>query len=287
MEEPKSPDIGEPVPAKEQGGQHEQTAESKPPETGQHVTPARETKPRTCLDCGFLTIEGRELWQADRDELGTYRHTNRGVYWESGVMPAHPERTQCFKHLWVGYDLTYIDYSADGVVDELERPRGECFFPYQEGFTPEEHRQFLIRTPDFLAKMPTSHDEKAIADTINKEATEDSHPIPDADSRVVVVNKETADITIAHNMPTKETPAPARAIELDSNRRRIRIDAVWYDLTPKRYKILETLYNANGAWVSGKILDPKSRIDKIIKKMPPAVSDLINSSPQGYRILLP
>jgi hypothetical protein len=119
-----------------------QMAKTQPPEEGQQVPP-EESKPKTCLDCGFLTIEGRELSSAERIMLVA----------NAGVMPAHPERTRCVKKLWAMYDLTYLGDCFQGVIDELERPRDGCkgFFSYQPGFTPEEHRQFQIRTPDFLA----------------------------------------------------------------------------------------------------------------------------------------
>ena len=75
------------------------------------------TQRRTCLDCGFLTIQGRELSRPDRIMLSTHG--------ESAAMPAHPEQTRCFKDLW-DYELHYSGDLFQGVVEELGRPRGEC-----------------------------------------------------------------------------------------------------------------------------------------------------------------
>lgn len=58
----------------------------------------------------------------------------------SAVMPAHPERTRCYKNLW-DYDLLYTGDNWDGVLDELKRTREQCsgFTPYEAGFTPKQH----------------------------------------------------------------------------------------------------------------------------------------------------
>lgn len=87
---------------------------------------------RTCLDCGFLTIRGYELTQADRVMLRT-----RG---QSAVMPADPEQTGCYRNCWTDYDLTYSGDSLNGVFEELGRPRQKCpgFFQYEPGFTPAQ-----------------------------------------------------------------------------------------------------------------------------------------------------
>jgi hypothetical protein len=92
---------------------------------------------RTCLDCGFLTIRGRELSQPDRVMLGS-----KG---QSAVMPAHPEQTRCFKNLW-DYDLIYTGDDFHGVVEEIERERNQCpgFASHEAGFTPEQHLEHQI-----------------------------------------------------------------------------------------------------------------------------------------------
>ena len=92
---------------------------------------------RTCLDCGFLTIQGRELSRPQRKMLGT-----KG---QSASMPANSEQTRCFKNLW-DYDLIYSGDILDGVVEEIEKDRNECsgFASYDAGFTPEQHLEHQI-----------------------------------------------------------------------------------------------------------------------------------------------
>jgi hypothetical protein len=92
---------------------------------------------RTCRDCGFLTIQGRELSRPQRVMLGTEG--------KSAVMPAHCEQTRCFKNLW-DYDLHYSGDTFDGVVEELGRPRDECpgFASYEAGLTPAQHLENQI-----------------------------------------------------------------------------------------------------------------------------------------------
>ena len=90
------------------------------------------TQRRTCLDCGFLTIQGRELSRPERIMLNT-----RG---ESAVMPAHSEQTRCFKNLW-DYDLHYSGDTFEAVIEEISQPRDEClgFDSYEAGFSPAQH----------------------------------------------------------------------------------------------------------------------------------------------------
>ncbi len=90
-------------------------------------------KLKTCLDCGFLTIRGRELSRPERIILGT-----KG---QSAVMPADAEQTRCFKNLWLLYDLTYATANFSGVIEEIERDRNQCpgFALYEAGFTLEQH----------------------------------------------------------------------------------------------------------------------------------------------------
>ncbi len=90
------------------------------------------TQKKTCLDCGFLTIRGRELSRPERIMLSTCG--------KSAVMPAHSEQTRCFKNLW-DYDLHYSGDTFDGVVDEIGRSRDDCsgFAPYEAGLHPGKH----------------------------------------------------------------------------------------------------------------------------------------------------
>ena len=92
---------------------------------------------RTCKECGFLTIQGRELSRPERIMLGTHGR--------SAVMPAHPEQTRCFKNLW-DYDLHYTGDTFDGVIEEIERSRDDCpgFIPYEAGFTPGQHLEIQL-----------------------------------------------------------------------------------------------------------------------------------------------
>jgi hypothetical protein len=87
---------------------------------------------KTCLDCGFLTIQGREITSPERIMLAT-----RG---QSASMPAHSDKTRCFKNIWE-YDLHYVGDSIAGVFDELESPRDECtgFARYEPGLSPARH----------------------------------------------------------------------------------------------------------------------------------------------------
>jgi len=61
---------------------------------------------RTCKECGFLTIEGREVSWPERILLDSGEAL--------GVKIAHPERTRCFENLW-DYDLiNNVVYTFDG-----------------------------------------------------------------------------------------------------------------------------------------------------------------------------
>jgi hypothetical protein len=120
-------------------GRSEIMAKPKPPEAAQPVR--KEHKPKTCLDCGFLTIEGCELTKLDRAELAAYSRTKRGeFYWTSGEMPFHPGQTRCFRDLWKGYDPEWMGFDGKGFVDQIERARDRCsgFAPYEVGYTPAE-----------------------------------------------------------------------------------------------------------------------------------------------------
>lgn len=88
---------------------------------------------KTCLDCGFVTIDGMELTNPDRIMLAS-----GGV---SAKMPAHADGTRCFKNLWE-YDVHYAGDSWDGVKNELEESRDDCagFRAYEAGFNPIEHK---------------------------------------------------------------------------------------------------------------------------------------------------
>ncbi len=60
-------------------------------------------------------------------------------------MPAHSERTRCFKNLW-DYELHYSGDTFEGVLEELGRARGKCpgFASYEAGFTPVQHLESQV-----------------------------------------------------------------------------------------------------------------------------------------------
>jgi hypothetical protein len=104
-----------------------------PPEAGQQVPP-EESKPKTCPDCGFLTIEGRELSKEDRAFVSWAGHT-QNYDWESSLMPRDARRMSCSKGLW---EYDHRLGSKDDLIDEIERSRDDCtgFAPYERGLTP-------------------------------------------------------------------------------------------------------------------------------------------------------
>jgi hypothetical protein len=92
---------------------------------------------RTCLECGFLTIEGSELDRPSRIML-----SSGGA---SAKMPARSERTRCFKNLWE-YDVHYTGDSWPGVKEEIEASRDDCpgFRKYDAGFDPASHLEHQV-----------------------------------------------------------------------------------------------------------------------------------------------
>ena len=92
---------------------------------------------KTCKECGFLTIQGRELSRPERIMLGSHG--------KSAVMPAHAEQTRCFKKLG-DYDLHYAGDSFAGVIEEIERSRDDCpgYMAYEAGFTPAQHQEIQL-----------------------------------------------------------------------------------------------------------------------------------------------
>jgi predicted DNA-binding protein YlxM (UPF0122 family) len=136
--------------------------ESRLPKAAQSVQAPDKMKTRTCLDCGFLTIEGCELSDYDRKGLGTYSRNKQGMCWTRADMPAGSERTRCFKKNWKEYDPEISGWSDAGFIGEIERRRDDCpnFAPYEAGLTPsdlikqikEDHRAKVIS--EALAQVP-------------------------------------------------------------------------------------------------------------------------------------
>jgi len=67
----------------------------------------------------------------------------------SGMM-ANPERVQCFRSLWVSYDLTYASDDIFGVFDEIEVSRRDClgYHPYQPGWSPQAHLELATKAAE-------------------------------------------------------------------------------------------------------------------------------------------
>jgi hypothetical protein len=98
---------------------------------------AKHPRRATCLDCGFLALGDAEVTAADRVMLAA-----RGT---SGCPSL--DILRCSRSLWVGYDLTYVGTSAEGIFEELEADRRDCagFLSYRPGWTPNEHRDLLTK----------------------------------------------------------------------------------------------------------------------------------------------
>ncbi len=71
--------------------------DEKPPEAEQPMPAQREAKPETCLDCGFVTVDGSELSKMDRAYLKLIRFD---YDWESISKPRNATQMFCFKGLW-------------------------------------------------------------------------------------------------------------------------------------------------------------------------------------------
>lgn len=91
----------------------------------------------TCLNCGFLALGKKEVGKANRILLHL-----RGT---AGCPPL--EELQCFRLLWVDYDLTYTGTDTNGIFDEVQRARRNCqgFFRYRPGWAPTGHQDLLLK----------------------------------------------------------------------------------------------------------------------------------------------
>src|SRR5437879_5577369 len=70
----------------------------------------------TCLNCGFLSLEDKEVTRADRVLLHV-----RGT---AGCPPL--EVLGCSRFLWTDYDLTYVGTNSEAIFDEVQRDRRDC-----------------------------------------------------------------------------------------------------------------------------------------------------------------
>lgn len=88
-------------------------------------------KSTTCLECGFLAIDGDAVKEAFRIQLQL-----KGI---AGCPPV--EELRCIKSLWVDYDLHYAAPDAEAIFNELLKRRRPCkgFFPYESPYSPDKH----------------------------------------------------------------------------------------------------------------------------------------------------
>ena len=85
---------------------------------------------RTCLECGFLTIDGTELSKPTRKRLS----------WNGPRIP-DAGRTGCFLSLWESDDWGWSSLPAETLDDELSADRSTCkeFLQYVPGLDPSAH----------------------------------------------------------------------------------------------------------------------------------------------------
>jgi len=85
------------------------------------------------------------------------------------------------------------------------------------------------------------------------------------------------------------TPADRPQLD-DEARLRVRVGGTWHDISDEAMRMMSILFKAEGAWVQGSTISRENRPDKTRKRMPAAVSAIIESHKRhGYRIpsLLP
>lgn len=91
--------------------------------------------------------------------------------------------------------------------------------------------------------------------------------------------------------PAGKRDEKRRKPRLDEKHGRVHDGGRWHDVTAGGLLMLSYLFKAEGGWVAGKDIHGASRRpDKLLKAMPPAVQELVESHPvNGYRIpaLLP
>src|SRR5882724_8188283 len=95
----------------------------------------KKTPSRTCLECGFLTIDGRELSTPARTLIGSMRPRSS----PSGL-PLNVEQTCCYKSLWDS-DIQNMTLEVETLIRELNADRGKCpgFFAYEPLLDPAAH----------------------------------------------------------------------------------------------------------------------------------------------------
>ena len=97
----------------------------------------RFSKP-TCLECGYLTVAGKEITPVHRTSLKT--GDTGGPYLENA------ESIQCWRNQWVEYDKADFDDADRALLEifaEVEKNRRRCpfFFSYEPGVSPGAHAE--------------------------------------------------------------------------------------------------------------------------------------------------
>lgn len=105
----------------------------------------RHPRGMTCLECGFLALNDREVSKADRVLLACSG--------EAGCPPLNQLR--CVRKLWVNYDLQNFENSRDGLFEEIQQRRRPCegFLRYRPGWSPDEHKELLQARLDRREKI--------------------------------------------------------------------------------------------------------------------------------------
>ena len=101
----------------------------------------------TCLECGFLALDDKEVSTADRIRLHM-----RGT---AGGCPSL-EKLCCFRSLWVNFDLSYCGVPpADEIFDMVQKSQRNCkgFFRYRSGWSPSGHQDLLLKSLEWKQKL--------------------------------------------------------------------------------------------------------------------------------------
>jgi hypothetical protein len=64
------------------------------------------------------------------------------------------DNLHCYRSLWVGYDMDYFgNPSAPKLEEVTQKRRCEGFLQYKPGFSPEEHKQRLVKSEERKAQF--------------------------------------------------------------------------------------------------------------------------------------
>jgi hypothetical protein len=135
----------------------------KPAEEEQPVQAENGAKPKTCLDCGFLTIQGGQALPADRLLLQALIGRRAGnhnepspadltlLYNNADLQDYSP---RCVRGQWIDYDLSPYANRSKEISDELTKPRQECSYTHIPGLSPEGHLNRWIEETISNARQP-------------------------------------------------------------------------------------------------------------------------------------